>query len=263
MNMDRHNDGLKDGGASKTVVGVLQTYPTSTQDRGEIDAMLKRGAHDIFLNDDDSAFQQFAGQDIDEILATSTKIDHNTDTGGGASLEGGVHRRGGRIRSARHGRPRVPPKILREAAQKEEEIPDEFLSRKRKEVKRFGSAKGDEGFDEFEKGEKKGRKYRDGEPGRLAATREHLVEAERMGARAALVRLGRWARVKGWRRWCAPAAARGGGDRPLRASRSVARVLPSHTSAPSARTSPPRAPTREERARRRASLASAGSRPRS
>ena len=82
MNMDRHNDGLKDGGASSS--SGPQNGPP--QDRGEIDAMLKRGAHDIFLNDDDSAFQQFAGQDIDEILATSTKIDHNTDTGGGASV---------------------------------------------------------------------------------------------------------------------------------------------------------------------------------
>ena len=54
------------------------------RDRRDAEA---RSAHDIFLNDDDSAFQRaILGQDIDEILATSTKIDHNTDTGGGASL---------------------------------------------------------------------------------------------------------------------------------------------------------------------------------
>ena len=198
MNMDRHNDGLKDGGASSS--SGPQNGPP--QDRGEIDAMLKRGAHDIFLNDDDSAFQQFAGQDIDEILATSTKIDHNTDTGGGASVfskAAFIAEEGAQELDMDD--PEFWTKILSEAAQKEEEIPDEFLSRKRKEVKRFGMAeKGDEGFDEFEKGEKKGRKYRDGEKGtrRSAATSEIWSKTERMNCERALLSfgLGRWARVK-------------------------------------------------------------------
>ena len=198
MNMDRHNDGLKDGGASSS--SGPQNGPP--QDRGEIDAMLKRGAHDIFLNDDDSAFQQFAGQDIDEILATSTKIDHNTDTGGGASVfskAAFIAEEGAQELDMDD--PEFWTKILPEAAQKEEEIPDEFLSRKRKEVKRFGMAeKGDEGFDEFEKGEKKGRKYRDGEKGtrRSAATSEIWSKTERMNCERALLSfgLGRWARVK-------------------------------------------------------------------
>ena len=52
MNADRGNDGLKDGARGPT------------QDRAEIDAMLKRGAHDIFINDadDDSQFQKFNSQ---------------------------------------------------------------------------------------------------------------------------------------------------------------------------------------------------------
>ena len=42
MNADRANDGLKEGKDGKY---------GPPQDRGEIDAMLKRGAHDIFMND--------------------------------------------------------------------------------------------------------------------------------------------------------------------------------------------------------------------
>ena len=63
MNADRANDGLKD-----------KSGPP--QDRAEIDAMLKRGAHDIFINEsDDTAFQKFNEADIDEILkSSSTKV---------------------------------------------------------------------------------------------------------------------------------------------------------------------------------------------
>ena len=66
MNADRGNDGLREG----------STRAGPTQDRGEIDAMLKRGAHDIFM-EDDSAFQKFNQADIDEILeSSSTKISY-------------------------------------------------------------------------------------------------------------------------------------------------------------------------------------------
>ena len=46
MNADRANDGLRDGGADA---------PGPPQDRKEINAMLKRGAHDIFINEADDA----------------------------------------------------------------------------------------------------------------------------------------------------------------------------------------------------------------
>merc|ERR1712185_804886 len=61
MNADRGNDGLVQDGSK------LANGPP--QDRAEVDAMLKRGAHDIFLNDDDdTAYQKFNEADIDEIL---------------------------------------------------------------------------------------------------------------------------------------------------------------------------------------------------
>ena len=68
MNADRANDGLRDGGAD-----VGNAPP---QDRKEINAMLKRGAHDIFINEaDDAAFQKFNDADIDSILeSSSTKV---------------------------------------------------------------------------------------------------------------------------------------------------------------------------------------------
>ena len=67
MNADRANDGLRDGGADA---------PGPPQDRKEINAMLKRGAHDIFINEaDDAAFQKFNDADIDSILeSSSTKV---------------------------------------------------------------------------------------------------------------------------------------------------------------------------------------------
>ena len=70
MNADRANDGLKDSKDSKH---------GPPQDRGEIDAMLKRGAHDIFINeDDDTAFQKFNESDIDEILSkSSTRVSYD------------------------------------------------------------------------------------------------------------------------------------------------------------------------------------------
>ena len=65
MNADRAADGIKESG---------RTGPT--QDRNEIDEMLRRGAHDIFINEsDDSAFQKFNQADINEILlSSSTKV---------------------------------------------------------------------------------------------------------------------------------------------------------------------------------------------
>ena len=67
MNADRANDGLRDGSADA---------PGPPQDRKEINAMLKRGAHDIFINEaDDAAFQKFNDADIDSILeSSSTKV---------------------------------------------------------------------------------------------------------------------------------------------------------------------------------------------
>ena len=62
MNADRANDGLDKSKANGP-----------PQDRAEVDAMLKRGAHDIFLNeDDDTAYQKFNEADIDEILQSSS-----------------------------------------------------------------------------------------------------------------------------------------------------------------------------------------------
>ena len=64
MNASRDQDGLSGTSSSKG----------PSQDRAEIDAMLKRGAHDIFLKDgdDDADFQKFSEADIDEILTSSS-----------------------------------------------------------------------------------------------------------------------------------------------------------------------------------------------
>ena len=74
--------GLRDPGGSSSK-GPDKGPP---QDRAEVDAMLKRGAHDIFINDeDDAAYQKFNEADIDEILqSSSTKITYEADAGSGS-----------------------------------------------------------------------------------------------------------------------------------------------------------------------------------
>ena len=74
MNADRANDGLDKATSSKGLGGP-------PQDRSEVDAMLKRGAHDIFINDDDdTAYKKFSEADIDEILkSSSTKVTYEND----------------------------------------------------------------------------------------------------------------------------------------------------------------------------------------
>jgi hypothetical protein len=110
MNADRANDGLRDGGSSSAdkAAGRLNGPP---QDRAEVDAMLKRGAHNIFLSEDDDggAAQKYAAAlrpcdhvevdgpafglslcrfseaDIDEILqSSSTKITYENGSAGGS-----------------------------------------------------------------------------------------------------------------------------------------------------------------------------------
>ena len=75
MNADRGADGLS---ASK--VGG------PPGDRAEIESMLRRGAHDIFLNEeDDSAYQKFSEADIDEILiSSSTTVSYERDSASGS-----------------------------------------------------------------------------------------------------------------------------------------------------------------------------------
>ena len=67
--------------------------------------MLKRGAHDIFMHeDDDSAYQKFNEADIDEILNNnSTKVTYENDT-----PAGGTHAHT-HSSNARRGRGAAPP----------------------------------------------------------------------------------------------------------------------------------------------------------
>ena len=83
MNADRAADGLPDGRGGAKPAGP-------TQDRAEIDAMLKRGAYNIFMEDGgdgDARFKQFSEADIDEILeSSSTKVTYGGEDSGSGSV---------------------------------------------------------------------------------------------------------------------------------------------------------------------------------
>ncbi|TMW56863.1 hypothetical protein Poli38472_006873 [Pythium oligandrum] len=63
--MRRENEDQKEGGAKKK--------SSKAQEAKEIDELLKRGAYDVF-RDDDSAGEQFCAADIDQILQRSSQI---------------------------------------------------------------------------------------------------------------------------------------------------------------------------------------------
>ena len=149
------------------------------------------------------------GQDIDEILATSTKIDHNTDTGGGAS----VFSKAFIAEEGAQGSTWTTPSSGRRHAQaaQGEEIPDEFLSRKRK-SEAPGWPRRATRASTSSKRREEGRKYRDGE--KDAALRRHLrdlVEDRADELRAPLLSFGRAARRVSGAGGGRHAAARGGG----------------------------------------------------
>uniref|UniRef100_A0A7S3AJF1 Helicase C-terminal domain-containing protein n=1 Tax=Haptolina ericina TaxID=156174 RepID=A0A7S3AJF1_9EUKA len=197
MNADRANDGLKD---SKD-----NGKHGPPQDRGDIDAMLKRGAHDIFMNEDDTAFQKFNEADIDEILqSSSTRVSYDQAD----SSTGSVFSRAAFVAddsAVDMDDPEFWTKILPELEQKDAALAEYFLKRKSKQVKRFGMAEGEEVedfLDDFIKGKKgKGGKSRDEDDARRAAKRAlaHVwSKTERMNCERALlsVGFGRWGRIK-------------------------------------------------------------------
>ena len=202
MNADRGNDGLRDGG------GGRRDGPT--QDRAEIDAMLKRGAHDIFM-EDDSAFQKFNQADIDEILkSSSTKISYDkTD-----EASGSVFSKAAFIADENEvdmDDPEFWTKILPELEKKDAELAEYLLKRKTKVVKRLGMAEDGELEAELRESERKpnaGGKSHSKQPSKSqeeidARRRERRSEqkvwskTERMNCERALLSfgMGRWNRI--------------------------------------------------------------------
>ena len=56
-------------------------------DKAEVERLLRRGAHDILLSDDDAAAASFSAASIDSILATATRVTHTADeSDDGASI---------------------------------------------------------------------------------------------------------------------------------------------------------------------------------
>ncbi|KAL1514522.1 hypothetical protein AB1Y20_003620 [Prymnesium parvum] len=193
MNADRANDGLKDGKHGPP------------QDRTEIDAMLKRGAHDIFINEgDDAAFQKFSEADIDEILeSSSTRISYEQ-----SDASGSVFSRAAFVaddNAVDMDDPEFWTKILPELEQKDAALAEYFLKRKSKQVKRFGMAEDFEADEFLEEGKgkksSKGSKNREEDDAKRAARRAlaHVwSKTERMNCERALLSFGfgRWGRVK-------------------------------------------------------------------
>jgi len=199
MNADRGSDGLKDGLSSNS----RDNGPP--QDRAEVDAMLKRGAHNIFLSEeDDSACQKFNEADIDEILqSSSTKVTYENEQSGGS-----VFSKAAFVSDENEldmDDPEFWTKILPELQQKDAELADYFLKRKPKQVKRLGMAdemEVDEHLDEaMNRRRVKDPRTRDEDDARRAARRAlaHVwSKTERMNCERALLGFGygRWGRIK-------------------------------------------------------------------
>lgn len=194
MNADRAQDGLKD----KDKFGP-------PQDRNEIDAMLKRGAHDIFINeDDDTEFKKFSEADIDEILeSSSTRIryDQQGDSSGSVFSKAAFVADDNEVDMDD---PEFWTKILPEMQEKDAELAEYYLKRKSKQVKRFGMADEGEAYDFLEEGKRKNGKSlksREDDDARRAAKRAlaHVwSKTERMNCERALLSFGfgRWSRIK-------------------------------------------------------------------
>ena len=98
--------------------------------------MLKRGAHNIFLSeDDDTAYQQFSQADIDEILqSSSTKVTYENEQQGGS-----VFSKAAFVADENEvdmDDPEFWTKILPELQQKDADLAEYFLKRKPKQVQR-------------------------------------------------------------------------------------------------------------------------------
>ena len=201
MNADRGSDGLP--GASGGSKGDNKGPP---QDRTEVDAMLKRGAHDIFMNDDDdSAAKKFSEADIEEILqSSSTKVSYEQDTGANGSVfsKAAFVADDSRIDMDD---PEFWTKILPEMQETNAELAEYYMQkRQRKEVKKFGMADAgevDEYLDETR------RRPRDpnnpgghGEPRyrRPVLAPHEWSKTERANCERALLSFGfgRWGRIK-------------------------------------------------------------------
>ena len=199
MNADRANDGLQDEAAASKKKDDGVGPPT---DRKEINAMLKRGAHDIFLNEaDDAAFQKFNQADINEILASSsTKVSYDETAASGSvfSKAAFIAEEGQEVDMDD---PEFWTKILPEMQARDPELAEAYIKRKSKQVKRFGMVELDdrELEEELSLGAKKQKKEED-----LAkrAARKALAhvwsKTERMNCERALLSFGfgRWGRIK-------------------------------------------------------------------
>jgi chromodomain-helicase-DNA-binding protein 7 len=196
MNADRASDGL-------SVTASQQRGPP--QDRAEVDAMLKRGAHNIFLSEeDDSQSRKFNEADIDEILAQSTKVSYDQNTGSGSVFSKAA------FVSDEHDvdmdDPEFWTKILPELQAKDEALAEYYVKRKSKQVARLGMASEFEIEEHLEEGGVKRRGIKDKgskdeEEARRQARRSlaHVwSKTERMNVERAMLSygFGRWARIK-------------------------------------------------------------------
>merc|ERR1719353_1272454 len=102
--------------------------------------MLKRGAHDIFMSeDDDTACQKFSEADIDEILQSSaTKVSYENESAGGSVFTKAAFVADDNAIDMDD--PEFWTKILPELQQKDAALAAAFLKRKSKQIKRFGMA---------------------------------------------------------------------------------------------------------------------------
>ena len=198
MNADRGNDGLVDGKDGGT--------KGPPQDRSEVDAMLKRGAHDIFMNDDDdSAAKKFSEADIDEILqSSSTKVSYENEGGTGSVFSKAAFVADESAEGLDMEDPEFWTKILPELQEQNPELADEFLKRKRKEIKRFGMADMDEVDEYLDEGirRRSGGSRFGGDDGprfkRQMLAPHEWSKTERQNAERAMLSFGfgRWGRIK-------------------------------------------------------------------